>query len=220
MQTFSQFALPGTIVASALGAVVLCVVLLLYGFKNEPDDERAPMRRFLLIRLGHALAAASFALALMLGTVALLEQRRVAAASDDEMRGLATRISDLERRLARTESRMTEGPVAPTATMTPVGAASRVTAAATSDMMAASASTPVVATTSGSAAVTASPLAVETHRPAAVLPPRQRKVAVTPRPASPSDDLAAKVREGWDALKRGFREAGRDIRGGFADQGR
>ena len=50
MQTFAQFALPGTILASAVGAVVLCVVLLLYGFKSEPDDEQAPMRRLLLTR--------------------------------------------------------------------------------------------------------------------------------------------------------------------------
>src|ERR1700704_5431804 len=81
MQTFAQFALPGTILASAIGAVVLCVVLLLYGFKSEPDDERAPMRRLLLTRLGYALAAACFAVALMLSTVAFLDQRRVAAAA-------------------------------------------------------------------------------------------------------------------------------------------
>jgi hypothetical protein len=200
-------------VVSALGAVVLCVVLLLYGFKNEPDDERAPLRRFLLIRLGHALAAASFALALMLGTVALLEQRRVAAASDDEMRRLATRIGDLEQRLARTESRMTAAVVAPTGTVTPAG---------TPEHLATSASTPPVATpvatTPRSVAVTASALTTETRRPASVLPPRQRKAAVASRPVSPSDDFAARVREGWDALKRGFREAGRDIRGGLADR--
>src|SRR5262249_15165526 len=128
---------------------------------------------------------------LMLGTVALLEQRRAVAASDDEVRRLATRIGDLEHRLARTESPVTEGVVA----------------------------TPV-ATTSGSAAVAPSPLTAETRRPAAVLPPRQRRVAIAPRPASPSDDFAARVRAGWDALKRGFREVGRDIRGGFSDQAR
>src|SRR5215510_5818248 len=76
MQAFAHMALPGTIVASAIGAVVLCVVLLLYGFKTEPDDERgAPMRRLLLVRLGHALAAACFGVALMSSTVALLAER-------------------------------------------------------------------------------------------------------------------------------------------------
>src|ERR1700704_1535061 len=112
MQTFAQFALPGTILASAIGAVVLCVVLLLYGFKSEPDDERAPMRRLLLTRLGYALAAACFAVALMLSTVAFLDQRRVAAAAPlappsapttDEAQRLEARVNELEQRLAAAE---------------------------------------------------------------------------------------------------------------------
>src|SRR5712692_2578526 len=115
MQTFAQFALPGTILASAVG---LCVVLLLYGFKSEPDDERAPMRRLLLTRLGYALAAACFAVALMLSTVAFLDQRRVAAAAPlapptDETQRLEARVNELEQRLAAAESRVSDAaPVA------------------------------------------------------------------------------------------------------------
>jgi len=185
MQTFAQFALPGTILASAVGAVVLCVVLLLYGFKSEPDDERAPMRRLLLTRLGYALAAACFAVALMLSTAAFLDQRRVAAAAPptapttDETQRLEARVNELEQRLAAAESRVND-----------------------------------------SAAVATSPVTMERRHPAVASSARPRRIASAPRVASTagaSDDLGVNVRDGWQAVKRGFREAGRDIRAGFAN---
>jgi len=188
MQTFAQFALPGTILASAVGAVVLCVVLLLYGFKSEPDDERAPMRRLLLTRLGYALAAACFAVALMLSTAAFLDQRRVAAAAPlapptapttDETQRLEARVNELEQRLAAAESRVND-----------------------------------------SAAVATSPVTMERRHPAVASSARPRRIASAPRVASTagaSDDLGVNVREGWQAVKRGFRDAGRDIRAGFAN---
>jgi len=186
MQTFSQFALPGTILASALGAVVLCLVLLFYGVKSEPDDERAPARRLLVIRLGHAVAAACFAAALMLSTVALIDQRRVApnpsiAPPAENTLRLAARVSELEQRLAATESRMSDA--------------------------------------GSPSALVASPVAMESRRPAALPPARARKATVTvTKPAS--DDLGVRAREDWEEVKRGFREAGRDMRSGFVDLGR
>jgi hypothetical protein len=51
-------------------------------------------------------------------------------------------------------------------------------------------------------------------------------VSTGPRPAqtatnaSSSDDVGAKMRDDWESVKRGFREAGQDIRSGFADLGR
>src|SRR5712691_1649425 len=138
MQTFSQFALPGTILASALGAVLLCLVLLFYGVKTEPDDERAPGRRLLLIRLGHAAAAACFATALMLGTVALIDQRRAAAAGSiapptGDTRRLEARVSELEQRLAAAESRVSEPATAsaPSVVTSPAGTESHRTVAST-----------------------------------------------------------------------------------------
>ncbi|HMH50118.1 MAG TPA: hypothetical protein VK548_07785 [Candidatus Acidoferrum sp.] len=187
MQTFAQLALPGTILASALGAVVLCVVVLLYGFKSEPDDDAAPVRRLLFIRLGYALAAACFAVALMLSTVALLDQRRVAAAATiaaptDDVQHVAARVRDLEQRLAATESRAADGAVV--------------------------ASVP---------ATVEVPVSAESRRPAASLPARSRKVArASTAPAS--DNFGATVREGWDAVKRGFRETGRDIQASFSSR--
>jgi hypothetical protein len=117
MQTF---ALPATVVASALGAVVLCLVLLLFGIKSEPDDEHSPVRRLLLIRLGHALAVACFAVALMLSAVTLLEQRRAAtaapnAASSDDVRYLEARVAQLEQQLAATEQRLSQAATVATA---------------------------------------------------------------------------------------------------------
>ena len=184
MQTFAQLALPGTILASALGAVVLCVVVLLYGFKSEPDDDAAPVRTLLFIRLGYALAAACFAVALMLSTMALLDQRRVAAAAPTappaDVQRLAARINELEQRLAAAESRVSDG-----------------------------------TTVAASPAVVETPVVAESRRPAASLPARPRKVArASTAPAS--DDLGATIREGWDSVKRGFRETGRDIRATFS----
>ena len=194
MQTFAQFALPGTILASAVGAVVLCVVLLVHGFRSEPDDERAPMRRLLLVRLGYALAAACFAVALMLSTAAFLDQRRVAAAvplapptaaTTDETQRLEARVNELEQRLAAAESRV-------------------------SDSSAVAPSPLTIATP---------PATMEPRHPAVAPPARPRRIASAPRVASSrtSDDLGVNVREGWQAVKRGFREAGRDIRAGFAN---
>jgi ABC-type transporter Mla subunit MlaD len=39
MQTFAHYALPGTILVGGLGAVILCLVLFVYGFRSDPDDE-------------------------------------------------------------------------------------------------------------------------------------------------------------------------------------
>jgi hypothetical protein len=192
MQTFAQFALPGTIVASAVGAVVLCVVLLVYGFKSEPDDERAPMRRLVLIRLGHALAAACFAAALMLSTVALLDQRRnvapgPVAQTTDEMQRLEARVNELEQRLASAEPRVSDSATV----VSPVPA------------------------------VAASPVVMESRRPAVVPAARSRQTATRPRAAAPAaDDFGVRVRGDWESVKRGFREAGDDIRSGFTDLGR
>jgi len=192
MQTFAQFALPGTILASAVGAVVLCVVLLFYGFKSEPDDERAPMRRLVMIRLGYAVAAACFAVALMLSTVAFLDQRQVAAAPPiapptDEVQRLEARVNELEWRLAAAESRVGD---AATVTASPVTAAS------------------------------ASPVTMAARRPAVVAAPHPQRVVRAPVTTPASDDFSVRARENWESVKRGFREAGRDIRVGFDDLGR
>jgi hypothetical protein len=226
MQTFAQFALPGTILASAVGAVVLCILLLLYGLKSEPDDERAPGNRLLVIRLGHALAAACFAAALMLSTVALIEQRRVAAtataSSGDEIQHLADHVDTLEQRLAATELRLGD-----------VESARTVAAS----LPAAESPPPAVLPASPRAMASVPkrrPAVSPPTRPSAVGPASMREpgeaaivrtgssapAAAAATRASSSDDFGARTRNDWEDVKHGFREAGRDIRSGFSDFGR
>src|SRR5437762_10031618 len=108
MQTFAHYALPAAIVASALGAVVFCTVLLLYGFATAADDEPLfPSRRLFVIRIGHALAATCFAAVVILTTVAFLDERRavlpVSGARSSDEDALETRINALEQRLEAAE---------------------------------------------------------------------------------------------------------------------
>src|SRR6266540_1886757 len=98
MQTFAHYALPAAIVASALGAVVFCIVLLLYGFATVADDEpRFPSRRLFVIRIGHALAATCFA------AVVILPESGTPRSSDED--ALEARINVLEQRLEAAEKR-------------------------------------------------------------------------------------------------------------------
>jgi hypothetical protein len=68
----SPWALPGVIVTSALGALLMCLLVLWYGL---PGDE-GPARRALVIRLGHAAAGVFFAVSALLGLVAMVERSR------------------------------------------------------------------------------------------------------------------------------------------------
>lgn len=223
MQTFAHYALPAAIVASALGAVVFCIVLLLYGFASAADDEpRFPGRRLFVIRIGHALAATCFAAVVILTTVAFLDERRAvvlpesgAPRSSDEQ-ALEARMSALEQRLEAAEKRsgdVREQPATVQSPMTPAPPAVH--------------------------------RAVTPRRPA--LPDRPRRsspeevAALPPRgagespiggaalgsatPPSPTQqsssvDVRTKVRSDWEIVKRGFRDAGHDIQSGFSDLSR
>jgi hypothetical protein len=228
MQTFAQLALPATIVASALGAVVLCVVLLLYGFKNEPDDDRSPAARLLVIRLGHAVAAGCFAAALMFSTVALTEQRRVIAeaaaprpapASAERLHQLAAHVDTLAQRLAAAELRLGDVETArlaaaPGAVAPPVPEVRRVSRAPKVASVPARLA-PAATTSEASAAPPREPVEAAGVRRASSVP---MAASATGDPSR--DDFGATVRENWQAMKEGFRQAGRDIHAGFADFGR
>ncbi len=222
MQTFAHYALPAAIVASALGAVVFCIVLLLYGFATVADDEpRFPSRRLFVIRIGHALAATCFAAVVILTTVAFLDERRAVVlpesgtprSSDED--ALEARINVLEQRLEAAEKRsgdVRDQPATVESWMTPTAPAVR--------------------------------RAVTPRRPApadrprrsaeevATLPPRGAGEspiggaalgsASPPSPAqqSSSSDTGTRVRSDWEIVKRGFRDAGEDIQSGFRDLSR
>jgi len=221
MQTFAHYALPAAIAASALGAIVLCIVLMLYGFATAADDEpRFPSRRLFVIRIGHALAVTCFAAVVMLTVIAFLDQRRAAvvppptvvAASPLDDADLDARLSALEQRLGAVERRpsSTVEPTMPVARRTPPPAppvarrpatVRRATlperpARASSDEVPplpprGTGDSPTIGTASGDA----SPSPVST-------PP-------------PSPSLRAKVASDWKIIKRGFRSAGEDIESGF-----
>jgi hypothetical protein len=228
MQTFAQYALPATIVASALGAVALCVVLFFFGFRSEMEDERlSPSRRLFVIRLGHALAAACFAAALMLGSVALFEQRRVAAPApssvaaqpSDDVRRLEAQVRSLEGRLAATELRL--GDAAQRLSSDGSRSAVPPTASRPARRTTPSARRPTPTAVTNGAEGAASPATLrEPGEAMTVRPATSEPIAPPARVASSSDDLGTKVRGDWQTVKRGFRQAGDDMRSGFTDFGR
>jgi hypothetical protein len=114
MPAFAPAALATAVALSALGAVVLCVLVVLYGFPGGDDDspERAT-RRLVLTRVGHALAATCFtATAILIATV-LVQRAPPPAASpapppDSRVPALGEKVAGQEARLSETEARIRE----------------------------------------------------------------------------------------------------------------
>ncbi len=220
MEMFAHYALPAAIAAGALGAVVLCVVLMLYGFATTAEDEpRFPTRRLFVIRIGHALAATCFAAVVVLIIIASLDERRgsvvpsptkVATPPRDDAK-LEARISALEQRLGAVEQRAS-APVEPP------------------QVIVRSMPPPAPPAVRRPATVRRPTLAERPARSASEeappLPPRATAelpqygtatVEAPPPPATPSRPmgLRAKVASDWEIIKRGFRNAGKDIESGF-----
>jgi hypothetical protein len=109
---------PGIIVASALGALVICLIVVRYGLTPSTDAESdADVRGRLLVRFGHAMAAVCFAVTAMLATVALVHQGQVVvpaavpgeleqnlAELTDQARAAEQRIGPVEGRVDRVET--------------------------------------------------------------------------------------------------------------------
>jgi len=221
MQTFAHYALPAAIAASALGAVVLCIVLMLYGFATAADDEpRFPSRRLFVIRIGHALAATCFAAVVMLTVIAFLDQRRAAVAPPPTVIAAAPRDdADLDARLSALEQRL--------------GAIEQRAPSAVEATMGVARSTPPPAPPAARRPATVRRPTLPEHRARASseevppLPPRgtgdSPPIGTAPGYASPSPpatpppspSLRAKVASDWVVIKRGFRSAGEDIESGF-----
>jgi hypothetical protein len=105
MQPVAQYLLTGSIVASALGGLVLCLVVVRYGFpvpEDETPDEA--QRRLFLTRLGHAVAAFCFAVTALLTAAALggAREGRAGMAGAESAR-LAAEIQALDERVAAVE---------------------------------------------------------------------------------------------------------------------
>ena len=114
MPAFAPAALATAVALSALGAVVLCVLVVLYGFPagDEGSPERAT-RRLILTRVGHALAASCFtATAILIATVLVQGAPPVAVTAppepDSRVPALGERLEGQEARLSETEARLRE----------------------------------------------------------------------------------------------------------------
>jgi len=122
MPAYAPAALGLAVALSAIGAVALCVLIMLYGFTpagEEPPGETS--RRLLATRIGHALAAVCFAGTATLITIVLV--RTIASAPavpvavpaataapatvvDERIPDLGAKISGQEMRLSEAEARM------------------------------------------------------------------------------------------------------------------
>jgi len=103
MHPVSQYALTASVVAGALGGVVLCLLLFLYG-SVPPDDEPrgAVRRRVLIMRLGHTLAAACFAATAVLALM-VVGREATSRPPAGETRGLDEEVRALEARVSAVE---------------------------------------------------------------------------------------------------------------------
>jgi hypothetical protein len=111
MSALAQAALAISVVLSALGAVVLCILVVLYGF-TPPGEEPAgaAARRLLLTRIGHAVAAVCFTATAILIAVVLAQPPRPeapsAASVDARVPALGAGLEAQQSRLAQAEARL------------------------------------------------------------------------------------------------------------------
>jgi hypothetical protein len=99
------WALPGVVIVTALGALLMCLLVVRYGLTALADtggetSHEDSSRRALAVRFGHAAAGVCFAVAAMLGVVALVYHARAVvtvARSDDadrQRREQAARVDE------------------------------------------------------------------------------------------------------------------------------
>ncbi|OLB93666.1 MAG: hypothetical protein AUH30_19475 [Candidatus Rokubacteria bacterium 13_1_40CM_68_15] len=98
MEPTAQYALTGSVVASALGGITLSLLIVGYGFTSAEDETPdAARRRLFLIRIGHAAAAVCFAVTALLSVVALASRSAVGDRSlSQDVRALEGRIGSIE----------------------------------------------------------------------------------------------------------------------------
>src|SRR5262249_51957158 len=109
MPQLAHGALAAALVLSALGAVLVCVMVVLFGFTG-PDDEspRKTAHRLLFTRVGHALAATCFAATAILIAMVLLHSARTgppALVRDTPSPAIGVRVDQQAALVAGLESR-------------------------------------------------------------------------------------------------------------------
>jgi len=112
MPAFAPAALATAVALSALGAVALCGLVVLYGFTpagEEPPGQTA--RRLLITRVGHALAAACFTSTAILIAAVLVRPAPASTPApvtvpDARVPALGAQVAGQETRLTETEVRL------------------------------------------------------------------------------------------------------------------
>lgn len=113
MATLAHYTLMGNVVACVIGAVVLAFVAYRYGFASPLDEPSAiSVRRVVFSRLAHAVAAACFAIAAMLGIMTLWIATSAPAAPGPSLpsgaRTAEELLRDVDERLQATQRAMAE----------------------------------------------------------------------------------------------------------------
>jgi hypothetical protein len=104
MDPIAQYALTGSIVASALGGMALCALVILYGFWPAEDESATDAhRRIYALRLGHTAAAVCFAATAVLAVVALTRYAGSVAGSQaaSDIGALESRVRAMEQLVER-----------------------------------------------------------------------------------------------------------------------
>jgi hypothetical protein len=113
MAPLAHYTLMGNVVACVLGALVLAVVAYRYGFSSPLDEpSEISVRRVVYSRLAHAVAAACFAIAAMLGIMTLwIETSGSARGPSSPSSGARTTdevLREVEQRLRATQGAMVD----------------------------------------------------------------------------------------------------------------
>jgi hypothetical protein len=110
MAPLAHYTLMGNVVACVLGALVLAIVAYRYGFSSPLDEpSEISVRRVVFSRLAHAVAAACFAIAAMLGIMTLwVATSAPVAAPASGARTTEEVLRDVEERLRATQGAMGE----------------------------------------------------------------------------------------------------------------
>jgi hypothetical protein len=192
MPAIGPATLAAAVVLSALGAVVLCALVVLYGFTSDTEPSPRATRRLLLTRFGHVVAAVCFtATAIVIALAAGRAGPPPAPAARPEARApaLDDRLERQEARLEQTEARLRELEE----TLRRLPTAARPT----------SPELPIPPPPAASPATTP-----PRHSSQAASAPANRR-APPPRQHA---DLPSKLRDDWREIQRGVDSAGDDFR--------
>jgi hypothetical protein len=235
MPAFAPAALATAVALSALGAVVLCVLVVLYGFNAEDETLERATRRLVLTRAGHALAATCFtATAILIATVlvqhtpppspgaapAAAIDSGVPPALGQKIEGQEARLSDTEARIRELEDalrRREAVPARPAATRpsppAPARPAPRTSTRPTDRIAASEPAAPAASPPLASSEIVPSqapslPLAAAAPSTRPTTPAQSASRPVPRR----TPDVPNKLRDDWREIQRGMDPAGDDFR--------